>query len=66
MATTSSAASANVATNETSNKAQTVVDDGVDSLLNRQALAVQKEVEIDRILKAFKLKYVLSIPSKNA
>jgi len=31
------------------------VDDGVDSLLNRQALAVQKEMEIDRILKAFKL-----------
>jgi hypothetical protein len=39
-------------------KAASSVDDGLDSLLNRQALAVQKEVEIERILKAFKLKCV--------
>jgi cobalamin biosynthesis Mg chelatase CobN len=59
MASASNPAPAKAATNGTSNKTQTVVDDGIDSLLNRQALAVQKEAEIDRILKAFKLKYVI-------
>ncbi len=32
------------------------VDDGIDKLLDREAMAFQREIEITRILKAFKLK----------
>lgn len=31
--------------------------DEVDKILNREASAFQREVEVERILKAFKLKY---------
>ena len=33
-------------------------DEDLDRLLNREATAFQREVEVERILKAFKLKYV--------
>ena len=32
----------------------------IDKLLNREATAFQRELEVERILKAFKLKYVLT------
>lgn len=32
--------------------------DDIDRLLSREATAFQREVEVERILKAFKLKYV--------
>ena len=31
----------------------------LERLLNREASAIQRELEVDRILNAFKLKYVL-------
>ena len=49
-----------------------VVDDvDIDKLLNREANAFQREIEVERILKAFKLKYAsflhnLHIPLKSA
>ena len=37
------------------------LDDGeIEKLLNREATAFQREIEVERILKAFKLKCVLS------
>ena len=35
----------------------------IDKLLNREANAFQRELEVERILKAFKFKCVLSAPS---
>lgn len=32
--------------------------DDIERLLNREATAFQREIEVERILKAFKLKYV--------
>ena len=33
----------------------------LERLLNREASAIQRELEVDRILNAFKLKYVLTL-----
>ena len=33
----------------------------LDRLLNREASAIQRELEVDRILNAFKLKYVFAL-----
>ena len=33
----------------------------IDKILNREASAFQREIEVERILKAFKLKYAPSI-----
>ena len=33
----------------------------IDKILNREASAFQREVEVERILKAFKLKYAFHI-----
>ena len=35
--------------------------DDIEKLLNREASAFQREVEVERILKAFKLKWVSSV-----
>jgi len=37
------------------------VDVELEKLLNREASAFQRELEVDRILKAFKLKYVFPL-----
>ena len=41
-------------TPSSSKKAQ---EEDIDKILNREASAFQREVEVDRIFKAFKLKY---------
>lgn len=41
------------------------IDAELEKLLSREASAFQREVEVDRILKAFKLKYVTTT-SKSA
>lgn len=38
-----------------------VKDDDLEKLLSREANALQREIEVERILKAFKLKFVLSV-----
>jgi DnaJ family protein C protein 8 len=38
-------------------QSQNVLD--VDKILNREASALQREVEVERILKAFRLKYAI-------
>jgi DnaJ family protein C protein 8 len=45
-------------------KSQVVnADADIDKLLNREASAFQREIEVERILKAFKLKFVaLRVP----
>ena len=45
---------------KTPSAAPTTPDDGeIEKLLNREATAFQREVEVERILKAFKLKCVV-------
>ena len=42
-------------------------DDGeIEKLLNREANAFQRELEVERILKAFKLKCVTPVPARIA
>jgi hypothetical protein len=40
------------------------IDEDIEKLLNREASAFQREVEVERILKAFKLKYVVKFSFK--
>lgn len=37
-------------------------DAEIDRLLSREASALQREIEVERILKAFKLKYAVQLP----
>lgn len=39
----------------------TVSDADLEKLLNREASAFQREIEVERILKAFKFKYVSNL-----
>jgi len=55
MASASSSATKTSTANGAATKGGVKVDDGLESVLKRQDLAVQKETEIERILKAFKL-----------
>lgn len=49
------------ATTQTGSSSQTSISDAeLEKLLNREASAFQRELEVNRILKAFKLKYVLA------
>ena len=42
-------------------------DDGeIEKLLNREANAFQRELEVERILKAFKLKCVTPVPARSS
>ena len=43
----------------TSSKPDVPSADDIERLLNREATAFQREMEVERILKAFKLKYVV-------
>src|SRR6267154_2927317 len=45
---------------ESSTPASALSDADLDRLLNREASAIQRELEVDRILNAFKLKSVLA------
>jgi DnaJ family protein C protein 8 len=47
---------------ESSTPATTLSNTELDRLLNREASAIQRELEVDRILNAFKLKYVFALP----
>jgi DnaJ homolog subfamily C member 8 len=47
---------------ESSTPAAALSDAELDRLLNREASAIQRELEVDRILTAFKLKYVFAWP----
>lgn len=47
---------------ESSTPAATLSNTELDRLLNREASAIQRELEVDRILNAFKLKYVFALP----
>lgn len=42
---------------ETPSSSKKTQDEDIDKILNREASAFQREVEVDRIFKAFKLKY---------
>jgi len=53
-----SSSSANTKENLASSSSAT---DDIEKLLNREASAFQREVEVERILKAFKLKWVSSV-----
>jgi len=53
-----SSSSANAKENLASSSSAT---DDIEKLLNREASAFQREVEVERILKAFKLKWVSSV-----
>jgi DnaJ homolog subfamily C member 8 len=47
--------------NGSSKPATALSDAELDRLLNREASAIQRELEVDRILTAFKLKYVFAL-----
>jgi DnaJ homolog subfamily C member 8 len=47
---------------DSSTPATALSDAELDRLLNREASAIQRELEVDRILTAFKLKYVFASP----
>ena len=56
--TTTDSVPSNMPQASSSKKAASVDDGEIDRLLSRQANALQREVEVERILKAFKLKCV--------
>jgi DnaJ family protein C protein 8 len=56
MSAETSSASKPAASVPSSSNASAKPDDDLEKLLSREASAFQREVEVDRILKAFKLK----------
>lgn len=59
--TTTDSVSSNMSQASSSKQSASVDDGEIDRLLSRQANALQREVEVERILKAFKLKCVHAI-----